>query len=563
MQLSTLSDTWAWEILSLASCIACSTALITILALSHGNNTPQLPYQISLNTVASILATAAKASLLTAVAAAMGQNKWLKFRSDKAVTRLSAVKLFDDASRGPLGALILLFSGRRGRALAVLGAFVVVTSVAFEAFVQQAISYPLQVIYTPSDHVRMPVNKRFYVPWSLSHLPWLSYTAETALLGSALGASAVPEVSATCPTGNCTWGPYSTLVLCSSCVDVSEFAGKNYKCDPDVSEEVIAVNLAIPALDDGSNITCNYTLTDGGSTTWTSHLSSRPSLQSARLGMEGPQSDWANGKFANIQTPAYAFEMIWTHEGYNTPPRALECAVTFCVNSYYAGSSVTNGALNASPRATIYPAIAYDSEIAPGSYLLDVEGSNGSQDKETFGIDFLSLFLLRSSLDRLLLFSLGKSGPEPRSDFLPLNIELQLLVNETDVGYFPIILDRTVGNFSRYMTNVSDASVGGNAGELRSHVRITWLWLVFPFALVVLGVVFVCITILETRGRAHMVWKESSVTLLFHGLENLPGAGGGAGVVVLDSVSGMEKMADEMRVRLGRAGDGSWKLLGG
>lgn len=109
MQLSTLSDSWAWETLSLASCIICCTALAALLTRSNGNDAPQLPYQISLNTLASILATAAKASLLTVVAAVVGQNKWLKLRSEKAVTRVSAVKLFDDGSRGPTGALVLLF----------------------------------------------------------------------------------------------------------------------------------------------------------------------------------------------------------------------------------------------------------------------------------------------------------------------------------------------------------------------------------------------------------------------------------------------------------------------
>ncbi|KAH9210990.1 hypothetical protein DL95DRAFT_392936, partial [Leptodontidium sp. 2 PMI_412] len=59
MQLSTLSDSWAWETLSLASCIICCTALAALLTRSNGNDAPQLPYQISLNTLASILATAA------------------------------------------------------------------------------------------------------------------------------------------------------------------------------------------------------------------------------------------------------------------------------------------------------------------------------------------------------------------------------------------------------------------------------------------------------------------------------------------------------------------------
>ncbi|KAG4430594.1 hypothetical protein IFR05_013916, partial [Cadophora sp. M221] len=126
-------------------------------------------------------------------------------------------------------------------------------------------------------------------------------------------------------------------------------------------------------------------------------------------------------------------------------------------------------------------------------------------------------------------------------------MQLQFLVNETDIAYFPTILDRTVGNFSRYMTNISDAFVTGNIGELKSHVQITWLWLVFPFTLVLFGVVFVALTIVETKWKSLMVWKESSVALLFHGLETEILSSDGGGGVVLDRASGMERRADEMR----------------
>lgn len=44
------------------------------------------------------------------------------------------------------------------------------------------------------------------------------------------------------------------------------------------------------------------------------------------------------------------------------------------------------------------------------------------------------------------------------------------------------------------MTNISDAFVSGNRGELKSHVRITWLWLVFPFTLVAFSAMFVVVT---------------------------------------------------------------------
>jgi hypothetical protein len=61
---------------------------------------------ISLNALISTLATISKASLMLAVAACISQLKWLYFES--APHRIQDIQIFDNASRGPLGALNLL-----------------------------------------------------------------------------------------------------------------------------------------------------------------------------------------------------------------------------------------------------------------------------------------------------------------------------------------------------------------------------------------------------------------------------------------------------------------------
>jgi hypothetical protein len=57
---------------------------------------------LQLNATVSIPAFLARASLLMAVAAVIGQSKWLWF---KVTRRLAVLQSFEDASRGPLGAL--------------------------------------------------------------------------------------------------------------------------------------------------------------------------------------------------------------------------------------------------------------------------------------------------------------------------------------------------------------------------------------------------------------------------------------------------------------------------
>ncbi|KAJ5432121.1 uncharacterized protein N7458_011277 [Penicillium daleae] len=50
---------------------------------------------------------------------------------------------FDNARRGPLGALCLLFQ-HRGLSIASLGAIVTILAMALDPFVQQILSYPVQ-----------------------------------------------------------------------------------------------------------------------------------------------------------------------------------------------------------------------------------------------------------------------------------------------------------------------------------------------------------------------------------------------------------------------------------
>ena len=99
-------------------------------------------YGLTLNTIISTLATASKASLLCAVAGCIGQLKWCWYRESH---RLYDLQRFDDASRGPAGAIILLF-GRPQTILAKLGAIVTVLALVFDPFVQQLVTYPSRTV---------------------------------------------------------------------------------------------------------------------------------------------------------------------------------------------------------------------------------------------------------------------------------------------------------------------------------------------------------------------------------------------------------------------------------
>jgi hypothetical protein len=86
------------------------------------------------NSLVAIFSTIAKSSLLFPLAECMGQLKWAYFEKPRSATYLQS---FDSASRGPWGAVQLLWQVKGRAVLASVGAFVTVLLLAFEPFAQQ------------------------------------------------------------------------------------------------------------------------------------------------------------------------------------------------------------------------------------------------------------------------------------------------------------------------------------------------------------------------------------------------------------------------------------------
>ncbi|KXS99459.1 hypothetical protein AC578_3785 [Pseudocercospora eumusae] len=94
---------------------------------------------ITPNALLSIITTIQRASLLLPVAESVGQLKWLYLESTS--RRLIDLEAFDEASRGPIGSLNLLWRTRGRALLAGLGALLAVLALATEPFTQQALTY--------------------------------------------------------------------------------------------------------------------------------------------------------------------------------------------------------------------------------------------------------------------------------------------------------------------------------------------------------------------------------------------------------------------------------------
>lgn len=139
---------WLCEILSTATSLCCTLALAILL--SHVQNQPydEWRFYIGLNPTISTLTTIARGTLLLSVSACLSQGKWLQFVRR---SQLYAVDLFDRASRGPLGALAILFKIKTYTGLPALAAAITLLALGIGPFTQQVVTYDQRSIDIPSE----------------------------------------------------------------------------------------------------------------------------------------------------------------------------------------------------------------------------------------------------------------------------------------------------------------------------------------------------------------------------------------------------------------------------
>ncbi|KAJ3560024.1 hypothetical protein NPX13_g9455 [Xylaria arbuscula] len=215
-----LSDTWLWEIVSVILSGLFFALIIIILGIYNGKEVPQFTYGITLNAIISTLATFSKSCLLVAVAGSISQLKWHWYRGSEG-KRLFDMQLFDDASRGPLGAIRILARVSRWPFVSV-GAVVFVLVPAFDPFVQQVITYSTQTVASNSPF-SLPSNTfraENFIAQHKANDPYtdvddLQHLVVASLWDLSPNNAGLPDVH--CPTGNCTWPKFESLALCTTC----------------------------------------------------------------------------------------------------------------------------------------------------------------------------------------------------------------------------------------------------------------------------------------------------------------------------------------------------------
>jgi hypothetical protein len=126
---------WWWEIGALCISNICCGLLILFLAKIDGMAVSLWSFWIQPSAAIAILATFTKTSMMVPVVSCTSQLKWRHFRTRH--HPLSHLDLVDDASRGPWGALVLLFQFPRFSLVISMLALVTIINLGVEPSAQQ------------------------------------------------------------------------------------------------------------------------------------------------------------------------------------------------------------------------------------------------------------------------------------------------------------------------------------------------------------------------------------------------------------------------------------------
>ena len=435
------------------------------------------------------------------------------------------------------------------RSVASLGALVTILTLGMDFFVQNAVSLEVLRLYAGEASTTRVLSYNATITYGpamvASHIaPLDDIRIIWALYAGAFGNPLQSSVS--CPTGNCTWdNPYTSLALCNKCQNISH--------------QIQLVNTSVNS--SGSN----------------------PNAIKCRLpnGLELYESrefEDVLQNFTNSSVEEFVASTSYWPTAPFGPPRnminftalsvsqAYECSVFLCVNQY--NISVTNGIvmedvlqtwdsnyLNSTSESS-YPDQSTSSIVLPhdeddykmaGNLVFSIETDTYSILQHFLSSSFSGEIIQDAPIYSPILEVLADYGTfgDPNA---PDGIDLSNL---------PGIMANITQSISAALRQAEHMNISiGAAYRSDTYIQVEWYWLIFPSVLLIITLLFLTITIWQTKNDdAIMTWKSSPLPLLFHGLSSQHQTQ----VKDVLQLSEMENQAKHMKVSLVETEEG-WKL---
>ncbi|KAF2449614.1 hypothetical protein P171DRAFT_379677 [Karstenula rhodostoma CBS 690.94] len=560
---------WLLEIISWLLSALCMSAIIITLFFLQGKPLPQhWPMNITLNAYIAVLSRVASASLMLPVSEAVGQLKWSWFQGRS--KKMWDFELFDNASRGPWGSLMLLVR-TKGMTLAALGAAITIFVMAMDPFFQQVVRYPqrtvLQIQNSSIPRVERYEQNNVKILASGQEVMSPDLDMKAAIDQSFLdfgvpqyqvGNGTQAEIPLSCPTSSCTWEPYETLGVCSQCVDVVDML--DFDCLPAKLDWVQNSTQYVP-YKNGTMCGWFFNKTSESPMLMLGYevdpSTNRPSgeiLTTRALPLVGNVNRkpfWGGSiNFDSVRNPLINFVVVSTHEEPDQEmimrsfreqkkPLALECVLSWCVktikSTYYEASYteiVQDRFINTTSGPYPWTTIKPDNpdELGKVRYLqnitVDPHAINGQGNTSSYGLSNQTAVNIVTIFDDYLpsFTTLANNASQPSLKYMfwdeaPWSREFpknpwSAASNVTSR------MDRLATVMTNIMRQASNDIAVGKSFSEESYIEVRWLWLILPVGLLVLTLIFLVGTVIRTSMENDRVgvWKNSAIATLLYGL---------------------------------------------
>lgn len=333
-----------------------------------------------------------------------------------------------------------------------------------------------------------------------------------------------------CTTGNCTFDTGTTLGVCAGCRDIpgpyevlcSDILG-GYSCDYTLLDGVHLQAQAVRWFDDLVQTRWNSTL-------------SQPSNNFSTLPINAKDRRATLTRLQAIQLPQTISDKEDPDvKGKLSLAKAFECQFSFCVKTYpqfnithgemwlpvpqedYLINDQVHYSITKNMNVTVFDTMVRNSSFTKGT-------DSTKYKLNPFDRSTLSLYLAR-------MFDIGwyadgiATGRKADPDNYRGEPYISAAMNAgRELANSPN-LDATVKAIAEGMTEAIRTSrngtkVFGKAYETKTMIKIRWAWMAYPIVLTLISTVLLISMILRTRGKGTRIWKNSSLALLIHSLQD-------------------------------------------
>ncbi|KAK1749682.1 hypothetical protein QBC47DRAFT_440028 [Echria macrotheca] len=534
---------WWWEIGSAVVSAVSMGLILIILVKTDGMTLADWSLPIQPNSLISVFTTVGKSALMVPIAGCLGQLAWQHFAAEP--KSLDHIRVFDDASRGPWGALELIFViGRKGY-LARLLAAATVLAMGIEPFAQQVLEFGTRRVWSPTPLVQIAAATSYQSRAFRNDERWSDDPVELSrvvirdsdITNAILGVKSQPYFHCPPSAENCTFPAFTTLGVCGSVTDRSK--GSRLACETGVA----------------GDITCTFTWSSGNmSATFNKPMDPRnPESERQhevfRLRVEPTPPSTAVMGLTMTALRANTTDVLDSIRK-STPPKAelLTLRLYWCAQDYR-WANVSAAQLTSSQPDT-EPLIPAPSSNSSDEWLTFVS-STGTEyriHRETHASiwDYLGTKMLASHV---------LMNTKPLSQSAPGNITYNLGTEEgtcrppLEMYLYSSNLDNATTNLASLLSNyirsrapstdtatslssgndnlgdnANSTILTGSAWKDETYIEVRWVWISLPLAETLLTILLLLATIVSSRMSGLPVLGNSPLGLLFHGLDGHVGA---------------------------------------